>query len=156
MKNKVVPKFLLERPSSNSFIKGQGSLKISFIEKGVHHLAEVIKTGQVQWESSSRDHFFQKIDARIKVLFLLFYVTIVSLKKDIPSEIFIGTFVFLLILMSRLDIFNLYRRVLLFTFVFGFLIALPSALNIITKGEIIIPILHLSKPIGSGFIRYLR
>jgi cobalt/nickel transport system permease protein len=145
MKNKVPP-FLLERPSSNSFIKGRRDLKISFIEKGIHHLAEVIKTGYVQWESSSRDNFFQKIDARVKVLFLLFYVTIVSLKKDIPSEVLIGIFVFLLILLSGLDILNLYKRVLFFTFVFGFLVALPSALNVITKGEIILPILHLSKP----------
>ena len=51
----------------------------------------------------------------------------------------------MLTLLSRLDIFSLYKRVLFFAFIFGFLIALPSALNIITKGEIILPILHLSK-----------
>jgi cobalt/nickel transport system permease protein len=145
MKSKV-PSFLLERPSSDSFIQGRGSLKISFIEKGIHHLTEVIKTGYVQWETSSRDNFFQKIDARVKVLFLLFYVIIVSVKKNIPSEVLIGTFVFVLTLLSRLDIFNLYKRVLFFAFLFGFLIALPSALNVITKGEIIVPLLHLSRP----------
>jgi cobalt/nickel transport system permease protein len=144
MKSKV-PSFLLERPSSDSFIQGRGNLKISFIEKGIHHLTEVIKTGYVQWETSSRDNFFQKIDARIKVLFLLFYVIIVSVKKNIPSEVLIGTFVFVLTLLSRLDIFNLYKRVLFFAFLFGFLIALPSALNVITKGEIIVPLLHLSR-----------
>ena len=145
MKSKV-PSFLLERPSSDSFIQGRGRLKISFIEKGIHHLTEVIKTGYVQWETSSRDNFFQKIDARIKVLFLLFYVIIVSVKKNIPAEVLIGTFVFVLTLLSRLDIFNLYKRVLFFAFLFGFLIALPSALNVITKGEIIVPLLHLSRP----------
>jgi cobalt/nickel transport system permease protein len=141
-----VPSFLLERPASNSFIKSPGGLKISFIEKGLGHLAEVIKTGYVQWETASSDHFSQKIDARVKVLFLLFYVIIVSLKKDILSEVLIGAFVFLLTLLSRLDIFNLYKRVLFFAFLFGFLIALPSALNVITKGEIIVPLLHLSRP----------
>ncbi len=145
MKNKV-PSFLLEKPSSNSFIKSRGSLKISFIEKGLHHLGEVVKTGYIQWETASRDHFFQKIDARIKVLFLLSYLIIVSLKKDIPSEVLIGTFVFLLTLLSRLDVLTLYKRVLFFTFIFGFLIALPSALNVITGGEVILPIVHLSKP----------
>jgi cobalt ECF transporter T component CbiQ len=145
MKNKV-PSFLLERPTSHSFVKGLGGLKMSFIERGLHHLAEVIKTGYVQWETSSKDHFFQKIDARVKVLFLLFFIIIVSLKKNIPSEVLIGIFVFLLTLLSRLDIFNLYKRVLFFTFLFGFLIALPSALNIITRGEIILPLVHLSKP----------
>jgi cobalt/nickel transport system permease protein len=145
MKNKV-PSFLLERPSSDTFIKGRGGVKMSFIEKGIHHLAEVIKTGYVQGETSSRDNFFQKIDARVKVLFLLFYVIIVSVKKDIPSECLIGTFVFVLTLLSGLDIFNLYKRVLFLAFIFGFLVALPSALNVITRGEVILPILHLSKP----------
>jgi cobalt/nickel transport system permease protein len=145
MKNKVPP-FLLKGPSSDSFVKGQGGLKRSFIEKGLHHLAEVIKTGYIQWETASSNNFFQKIDARVKVLFLLFYVIIVSVKKDIPSEVLIGVFVFVLTLLSGLDILNLYKRVLFFAFIFGFLIALPSALNIITKGEIILPMLHLSKP----------
>src|SRR4030043_1791561 len=145
MKNKV-PLFLLERPSSDSFIPGKGGLKISFIEKGIHHLADVIKTGYIQWETASSDNFFQKIDARVKILFLLFYIIIVSLKKNIPSEVLIGAFVFVLTFLSRLEIFNLYKRVLFFAFIFGFLIALPSALNVITKGEIILPLLHLSQP----------
>jgi cobalt/nickel transport system permease protein len=144
MKNRV-PSFLLERPSSNSFIQVRGRLKKSFIEKGIHHLAEVIKTGYFQWDTSSRDNFFQKIDARVKVLFLLFYAIIISVKKNIPSEVLIGAFLFVLALLSRLNVFNLYKRVLFFTFIFGFLIALPSALNVITKGEIILPILHLSR-----------
>ncbi|MGA3083207.1 MAG: energy-coupling factor transporter transmembrane component T [Thermodesulfobacteriota bacterium] len=144
MKNKI-PSFLLERPSSNSFIRGKGSLKSSFIDKGIHQLAEVIKTGYVQGGMVSSDHFFQKIDARVKVLFLLYYIIIVSVKKDIPSEFLIGAFVFILTLLSRLDIFNLYKRALFFTFLFGFCIALPSALSIITKGEIVLPILHFTK-----------
>lgn len=145
MKSKV-PSFLLERPSSESFIRGKGGLKMPFIEKGIHHVADVIRTGYIQWETASKDNFFQRIDARVKVLFLLFYVIIVSLKKDILSEVLIGAFVFILTLISRLNIFSLYKRVLFFGFIFGFLIALPSAFNVITRGEIIFPILHLSRP----------
>jgi len=145
MKSKV-PSFLLERPSSDSFERGKRGLKMPFIEKGIHHLAYVIKTGYIQWETASTDNFFQRIDARIKVLFLLFYVIIVSLKKDILPEVLIGAFVFILTLISRLNIFSLYKRVLFFGFIFGFLIALPSAFNVITRGEIIFPIAHLSRP----------
>lgn len=145
MKNNV-PSFLLERPSSDSFNRGKGSLKIPFIEKGIHYLASVIKTGYIQGETASKDYFFQRIDARIKVLFLIFYIIIVSLKKEILPEVLIGAFVFSLMLISRLNIASLYKRVFFLGFIFGFLIALPSALNIITKGEIILPVLHLSKP----------
>lgn len=145
MKSKM-PSFLLERPSSESFSRAGGGLKMPFIEKGMHHVAHVIKTGHIQWETASKNDLFQSIDARIKVLFLLFYVIIVSLKKDILPEVLIGLFVFTLAMISRLNIFSLYKRVLFFGFIFGFLIALPSAFNMITKGEIIFPLIHLSKP----------
>jgi cobalt/nickel transport system permease protein len=146
MKSKV-PSFLLERPAPASFNRGKGGrLKMPFIEKGMHHVANVIKTGYIQWETASKDDFFQKIDARIKVLFLLFYVIIVSLKKEIPPELLIGAFVFILTVIARLNIFSLYKRVLFFGFIFGFLVALPSAFNVITKGEIILPLLHFSRP----------
>jgi cobalt/nickel transport system permease protein len=145
MKSKM-PSFLLERPSSDSFSRAGCGLKMPFIEKGMHHVAHVIKTGYIQWETASKNDFFQSIDARIKVLFLLFYVIIVSLKRDILPEVLIGLFVFTLAVISRLNIFSLYKRVLFFGFIFGFLIALPSAFNMITKGEIIFPLIHLSKP----------
>ena len=141
-----VPSFLLKRYSSDSFNQANVKLKTPFIEKGIHHLANVIKTGYLQWESSSRNNFFQKIDARIKILFLLFFIIIVSLKRDIHSEVLLGAFVFVLALLARLNIFSLYKRVLFFGFIFGFLIALPSGLNVITKGEVIFPVFHFLKP----------
>jgi len=80
------------------------------------------------------------------VLFLLFFVVIVSMKRSFFPEIAIVVFVFALAALSRLNLFSFYGRVIFFGFIFGFLIALPSALNIITGGEIVIPIAHLSKP----------
>lgn len=109
-------------------------------------MAHVIKTGFTQWEAASRDDFFQRIDARIKVLFLLFFVLIVSLKKDLLSEALVGASVFLLVVISRVNVFGLYRRVFFFCFFFGFLIAFPAAFNVITEGRVIFPVLHLSRP----------
>ena len=144
MTNKI-PSFLLEKPSPQPSARSEEVLKIPFIEKGIHHLADVIKTGYVQWEAASKDNFLQKIDARVKVLFLVFYVVIVSLKREIAVQAIIAVFVFILALMSRLNIIALYKRVLFWGFIFGFLIALPSALNVITPGEILLPLLGLSK-----------
>src|SRR3989304_8865374 len=145
MKNNVPP-FPLANPSSCDYRQGQGKIKTSFLEKGIHHLADIIKTGYVQGETAALDNFFQDNDARIKVLFLLVFVIIVSLKKDIFSEFLIGIFVALLVIVSRLNLLSFYRRVLFLGFIFGFLISLPSACNVITRGEIILPILQLSKP----------
>lgn len=150
MENRV-PSFLLERPSSGSFTRGNGKLHTPFIEKGIHQLADVIKTGYIQWESASNDNFFQRIDARIKVLFLLFCVIIINLKKDIMPEALIGAFIFILTIISRVNVFNLYKRVIFFGFIFGFLIAAPSAFNFITGGKIIFHIVHLAKPYNFWF-----
>jgi len=144
MENKI-PTFLMARPSSAELPRGKGKLRISFIEKSIYHLADVVKIGYVQWESASRDAFLQRVDARVKVLFLLFYVIIISLKRDLMSESSIGGFICMLAVISRLNLIDLYKRVLFWAFIFGFLMAFPSAFNVITKGEIIFSVMHLSK-----------
>ncbi len=148
-----VPSFLLERPSSVPPAGDGRKLKMRFIERGINHLAFVIKTGHIQWESASADKFFQRVDARVKLLFLVYYAVIVSLKKDIASEVMIGAFIFILMLVSSLDLTALYKRVFFFSFVFGFLVALPSAFNVITRGEIIFPLIRLSGPHDFWFYR---
>ena len=50
-----------------------------------------------------------------------------------------------LVALSRLNLFVFYRRVIFLGFVFGFLIALPSSLNVVTSGEIVIPLVRLSR-----------
>jgi cobalt/nickel transport system permease protein len=143
-----IPSFLLDRPSPTPFKPGKGKMKMSFIERGIHHLAQVIKKGYLQWEFSSQQGLFQKIDPRIKVLFLLFYVMIVSLKRDVLAGLYIGGFIFILVLFSRIRIITFYSRVLVLGFFLGFLIAFPSAFNLITDGEIIGPVIRLSRPLN--------
>ncbi len=140
-----IPAFLLDKPASRSFEEGRGKVKMSFIEKGINQVADVIKSGYIQWETASMDGFYQRIDARIKVLFLLFYVVIVSLKKEIMPEVYLWMFIFTLVLISRLNIFSFYKKVFLLGFLFGFLIAIPSAFNVIVKGEIVFPVMQLSR-----------
>jgi cobalt/nickel transport system permease protein len=119
---------------------------MSFVEKGINHLAGVIKRGYIHWEFLSKNGLFQKIDPRIKVFFLIFFIVIVSLKRDLLSELYISIFIFSLVLLSRLKVVTFYRRVLFLGFIFGFLIALPSAFNLMTKGEMILPVATLSRP----------
>ena len=141
-----IPSFLLTQSTARSFNQGTGKVKVPFLERGIDHLAGVIRNGYAQWEFSSQNGFFQRIDARVKVLFLLFFILIVSVKRDVLTETCICFFVFVLTLLSRLNILRVYKRVLFLGLVFGFLIALPSALNVITKGETILPILKLPRP----------
>ncbi len=141
-----IPSFLLDRPSPSSLKRNPGRVKISFVERGIDHLAGVIKRGYIHSEPLSKNGFFQRIDPRIKIFFLIFFIIIVSLKKDLLSEFYVSIFVFVLVLLSRLKVIIFYRRVLLFGFFFGFLIALPSAFNFITTGELIFPVVKFSRP----------
>ncbi len=141
-----IPPFLLDTSAPGSLKKNMGKVKIPFIEKGINHLAGVVKEGYALSNSFSQNGLFQKIDARVKILFLLFFIIIVSVKKDFLSEIYIGIFVFLLSLLSRLNMVAFYKKILFLGLIFGFLIALPSAFNFITGGEIIIPIINLPRP----------
>ena len=141
-----IPSFLLDRPSPAPLKRDSGRVRVSFVEKEINHLAGVIKKGYVHSEFLSKNGFFQKIDPRIKIFFLIFFIIIVSLRKDLLSELYLSIFVFVLVLLSRLKVVTFYRRVLLFGFFFGFLIALPSAFSPLTKGEIILPVATLSRP----------
>jgi cobalt ECF transporter T component CbiQ len=141
-----IPPFLLTQSAPGFFKQGTGKVKVPFLERGIRHLAGVIRKGYAQWESSSQNGFFQKIDARVKVLFLLVFILIVSLKRNVLPETYILIFVFALTLCSRLSILKIYKRVLLLGFLFGFLVALPSVFNVITKGEIILSVVRLSRP----------
>jgi energy-coupling factor transporter transmembrane protein EcfT len=140
-----IPRFLSDRSSSSSPKFEGRDLKTPLLEKGIHHVAEIIKTNYSQWESASKNGLFQKIDARIKILFLVFFVIIVSLETEIGSEVVIGFFIFLLVLSSRLNLLHFYKRVFFLGFVFGFLIGLPSALNLVTGGKVVFPIISLSR-----------
>ncbi len=106
----------------------------------------MVQTAFAQWEAASREGFFQTLDARIKILFLLFFLVLVSLKQEILPEIAIGLFVFSLMILSRLKVLPLFRKILLITLVFGPLLALPSAFNLFRPGEMLWPLLRLSRP----------
>jgi cobalt/nickel transport system permease protein len=144
MKNDI-PLFLLNTPSSLPPAKGGGKVSLSYLDKGVESFAGVLKEGYAQWESASGKGFFYELDTRIKVVFWLFFILVVSLKKDILPELGIFLTVFVILLSSRVNLLAFYKKVFLLGFVFGFLISLPSSLNMITHGKVIFPVIILPK-----------
>ena len=144
MKNDI-PSFLLNTPSSLPPKRGGGKISMSYIDKGVESFAGILKEGYTQWELASRKGFFHDLDNRIKVVFWLFFIIIISLKKEILPELGIFFTVFTLVVLARVDLIKFYKKIFFLGFIFGFLIALPSALNVITHGKVLIPIITLSK-----------
>jgi len=74
MRDKI-PSFLLETAPAVSE-QQTGTLKESFIDKGLMQVGEVIRAAYLQWEFASRTGFFQRTDPRIKILFLVVFAVI--------------------------------------------------------------------------------
>jgi cobalt/nickel transport system permease protein len=144
MRNKIPP-FLLTTPSSLSPERGGGKVSMSYIDKGIESFAGILKEGYAQWESASGKGFFYDFDTRLKVVFWLFFLVIVSLKKELMPELGIFSTVFVLVVLSRSNLVTFYRKIFVLGFFFGFLISLPSSLNIIIHGEVLFPIITLPK-----------
>jgi len=144
MKNKI-PAFLLSKPSHAQSFHERGKLRVSSIEKGMKYVSEMITKGFIHVGQETVRGFFQNLDPRLKVLFLVFFVVIVSLKRDIVPEVMIALFMSLMVALSRIDFVRFYGKIVGLTFFFGFLVAFPAAFNVITPGEMIIPVMTLSQ-----------
>lgn len=117
-----------------------------FLEKGIHRFSQIVRNGYAHWESSNRDGVLQRIDARIKVLFLSSWIVLVSLKHAVAPQAGIAAFVLLLYGLSRLEIVPIYRRILVIGVVFGVLIPFFSLFNLFSGGEPILPLIRLPQP----------
>ncbi len=118
---------------------------MSFVDKGIEGIGELLRTTFIQWEFSAKNGYLQRIDARIKILFLLFFIVIINLKRDLVSEFLIALIIFLLAVLSRLNLFDFYRKVLISAFLFGTLLSLPASLNLIMDGNVIFSLINFKE-----------
>ncbi|MDP4273559.1 MAG: energy-coupling factor transporter transmembrane component T [Bacteroidota bacterium] len=112
------------------------------IDRTLKKAANLIKSGTLQNEFSVQDGLMQKIDARAKTLFLFFFMVIISLVKEIPTQLAISLIFLILYTLSHIRLFEVYKKILILSFLFGFIVVAPAALNLITGREIIIPLIR--------------
>lgn len=141
----TLPSFLMEGAPNGAPSSSRTKVRTPVIEKGVHHLAEVIQAGYAQWEGSRRDGLLQRVDPRVKVLFLTLFLVLVSLKRNIEPQVAIFLLVFALGFASRLDILPFYRRICWLGLLFGVLVPLPSLLNLFSDGHLVLPLVHMQQ-----------
>ena len=85
------------------------------------------------------------LDARIKIVFWMLLIVVISLKRAVLPEAAIFIFMFTLAALCRLNLIAFYKKVLMLGFVFGFLISFPSAFNIFVPGTVMLPVITLSR-----------
>jgi cobalt/nickel transport system permease protein len=140
-----LPAFLQERRSPRPPARTKAAVSIPFLEQGIHRLSNIAQSGYAHWELSRRDGLFQQIDARVKLLFLVLFLVVVSLKRAMAPEAGIAVFVLLLFVLSRLEILVVYKGVLAVGFIFGVLVPFPSVFNLASDGKLLFPVIHLAR-----------
>jgi len=138
-----LPDFLLSKEEyreSSSFRR----TSTAFIDKTIQKLAQLVQLSHQQLPLTQRNSFLSKIAIRTRLLVFLYFILLISFLKPIRSEIIIGIIILTLHIILNSNFIKTYKRIIIFTFLFGFLIAVPSALNLINKGEVVWPIFSLS------------
>ncbi|HKK43519.1 MAG TPA: energy-coupling factor transporter transmembrane component T [Bacteroidales bacterium] len=144
MKNSIPP--FMQKPDQDRHIDVQGA-KLAFIDKTILDTAKAVKSIYLQAENADRNGFIQKVSPHVKLVSLIYMAVIISIVSNIYAQAAASLFIFILFLLSRLRITEVYRKILLLAFLFGFVVILPASLNIITKGDTLVNLIRLNKPV---------
>jgi cobalt/nickel transport system permease protein len=120
--------------------------KLSFLDKTILNSAKAVKFIYLQAENAAKENFVRKINPHIKFISLIYLAIVISVVHNLVGQIFATVIILFLYIIARLKIFQVYRKILILAFVFGFLVILPASLNIITPGKIIFNIITFGKP----------
>ena len=146
MGNKI-PSYLLQLEQEQDASSKRKGTKLSFLNKTILSSASAIKSIFLQAENATKKSFIHKVNPYVKLVSLLYLEVVISIIHKPGKQILITALIFLLFLLSGLRVFQVYRKIFLLAFVFGFLVVVPASLNIISPGEIIFNLLTLSKPL---------
>lgn len=145
MENKI-PRFLLQ-PQHASVQPGKiKRAKLSFLDKTILNTSGVIKSIYLQAENAEKKNIIYRINPYVKLISLIYLAIVISIVNNPYSQAAISVFIFVLYIMARLRILEVYRRILFVAFTFGFLVVLPASLNIITPGKNILNLINFNEP----------
>jgi cobalt/nickel transport system permease protein len=146
MGNKI-PSYLLQAADNGHELLKAKKIRFSFLDKTIINSAKAVKSIYLQAENASKDNVIQKINPYVKLFSLIYFVIIISVVNIIVGQIFITAFIFLLFIIARPGISQVYRKIFFLAFIFGFLAVLPASLNVITPGKILFNVISFNKPL---------
>lgn len=141
----MIPSFLVENETIET-TSDHGKNRHAFIDKTIGNTAAFVSATFFQWKSSDQSGILQKTDSRAKVVFLLLFIVLISLIGSAITQLTLAILFLLLCLLSKINVFHLYKKVAIIGFFFGFLIFIPASLNLFTRGEPIFHLVQFSRP----------
>jgi cobalt/nickel transport system permease protein len=140
-----IPKYLLSNsPTESSAGK---RIKLSFLDRTILNTGKAGKSIYLQSENATKENFIQKISPHVKFLSLIYFVVMISFARDVSAQTLTSVFIFLLFIIARISLFQVYRRIIIVAFIFGFIVISPASLNVITNGDIVFNLVTLNKPL---------
>jgi energy-coupling factor transporter transmembrane protein EcfT len=144
-----IPSFLLTS-ENHHLTPGTKKYSFPFIDNTIKNVATFIKTGYLQSGTLSQDGLLQRIDARVLIFFLVWYIVQISIIHHIKAQLCVSLFFLLLFFASRLNVFQTYKRIVAISFFFGFLVIAPASLNLVNDGRIILHLFHFQRSYQTG------
>ena len=116
--------------------------KRSFVEKTLTSGATVMRQAMFGEEIAAGPGLLQRVDARVKLVTMLGVLVAAALVRN--TVVLLGLYVLTLVVAgaSHLKLWFFIKRVWLFIPIFTGIVVLPATLNIITKGQIVVPLGH--------------
>jgi len=144
MKSRI-PSYLLQSGYDQYLQENVKRPKLSFLDRTILNSAKAIKTVYIQAENGAKESFIQKINPHVKLVSLIYLAIVISVVNVLTSQILITSFILLLFIIARLNVFQVYRKIFILAFIFGFLVVFPASLNVITPGKIIFNLFTFDK-----------
>jgi cobalt/nickel transport system permease protein len=114
--------------------------KGSFVAKTLDGASGLLRQAMFSDDVAAQPGFLQRIDPRVKLLTLLGLLVVTAFVRTVPVLIVIYAGTLVLAALSRLSLAFFVKRVWLFIPIFTGLVVLPATLNVITPGQIVVPL----------------
>jgi cobalt/nickel transport system permease protein len=139
-----LPDYLLNNINQPDFSGKARKTKLPFLEKTLNKIAVTIKLMYLQSEITSKNKI-PHIHPKVKVFSFIYLIVIISFLNTIHSQLIAFFFILVFYLISRTSYKHVYKKIIFLSFVFGLLVFLPSSLNVITPGNIILNIVRFNR-----------
>ncbi len=123
--NEFFPPYLLDPPPTLVIHPSAGDLS-GVLDKGIDRMARVIYDSYVQWDTAELRGVLQRVPPAFKVAAWIAALVIVSVVSSGKVHAGIAAMLLFLAVASRVRLSAFYPRVLAISFIFGFLVPLPS------------------------------
>ena len=140
-----LPRYLIQNEPVHTGETSGKKVRFSVIDKTILNAAKTIKSVYVQAENATAGGVLHSIHPKVKFFALIFMAVIISLVNNLVGQVCISVFVFILVMMGRINILGMFKKVLFLAFFFGFLVVFPASLNIITPGKVILNLVSLDQ-----------